>query len=239
MPRSPRTVIPNTPHHANQRGSRQQQTFLSDTGRLVYLDDLPKYATEAEVAGITDYLMTNRTHETLAPTHPDSLEPLFNPLHTKHAARINNQFGKKGHLSQDRYHSCVLDEQHFWASLRYVELNPARSRMCACVKEYRRPSARAHHELAANPIIDSRPAWSVHLQYMPDSSVDLHSGRYEAHMALTRQVTAQNKAPQSQQFLETMKEVTGPDNLPRTQGSPKNVLERQSSRNFVISTTSH
>jgi putative transposase len=32
---------------------------------------------------------------------------------------------------QGRYYSCPLDEPHFWAALRYTELNPVRARQWA------------------------------------------------------------------------------------------------------------
>jgi putative transposase len=142
-------------------------------------------------------------------------------------------------LWQDRYYSCALDDQHFWAAVRYVELNPVRAGIFPRAEEYRWSSARAHCGLEASSLVDSKNTWSARLQKMPDWSSYLRSGRDEAQLALIRQATSQNKAAGSQAFLETMKELTGRDSARRSQGRPKSVLERQSSRIFVVPPTSH
>ena len=48
-----------------------------------------------------------------------------------------------GHVWQGRYYSCPLDRAHFWAALRYTELNPVRARMVADPVDYPWSSADA------------------------------------------------------------------------------------------------
>jgi len=49
-----------------------------------------------------------------------------------------------GHLWQNRFCSCPLDENHLWAAVRYVELNPVRAGMVKLPSEHRWSSAAAH-----------------------------------------------------------------------------------------------
>lgn len=41
-----------------------------------------------------------------------------------------------GYLFQGRFGSCVLDENHLIAAVRYVELNPVRAGMRTVAREY-------------------------------------------------------------------------------------------------------
>jgi putative transposase len=52
-----------------------------------------------------------------------------------------------GHLWQGRYYSCILDNAHLLAALRYVERNPVRASMVAKPWEWIWSSAREHLEL--------------------------------------------------------------------------------------------
>ena len=45
------------------------------------------------------------------------------------------KYAFSGHLWQARPFSCVLDEQHFWAAIRYVERNPVRAEMVGCAED--------------------------------------------------------------------------------------------------------
>src|ERR1700726_4375925 len=49
-----------------------------------------------------------------------------------------------GHVWQDRYYSCPLDESHLWEALRYTELNPVRASMVAKAEGWGWSSAAAH-----------------------------------------------------------------------------------------------
>ena len=66
--------------------------------------------------------------------------------------RLHNDFSRwqqiqrdlTGHLWQNRFFSCPLDEDHFWEALRYVELNPVRAGLVRNAWEWPWSSARAH-----------------------------------------------------------------------------------------------
>lgn len=52
--------------------------------------------------------------------------------------------GVRGYLFQGRFSSCVLDERHLLAAVRYVERNPVRAGMVRESGEYAWSSARFH-----------------------------------------------------------------------------------------------
>lgn len=49
-----------------------------------------------------------------------------------------------GHLWQGRFYSCVLDEKHLYAGIRYVENNPVRARIVKKAEGYQWSSALCH-----------------------------------------------------------------------------------------------
>ena len=57
---------------------------------------------------------------------------------------MNHLHGRSGHLWQNRFHSCALDEKHFWTALRYVEQNPLRAGLVQDALAYPWSSAAAH-----------------------------------------------------------------------------------------------
>jgi len=51
--------------------------------------------------------------------------------------------GDTGHVWQNRFYSCPLDERHGWEALRYVELNPVRATLVEHPAEWRCQRARS------------------------------------------------------------------------------------------------
>jgi hypothetical protein len=49
-----------------------------------------------------------------------------------------------GHLRQNRFFSCALQETHLWRAIRYVERNPIRARLARLAWRYAWSSAAAH-----------------------------------------------------------------------------------------------
>src|SRR5205085_8821132 len=89
-------------------------------------------------------LMTNHVHFVVVPEKKDSIWKTFHRSHSIYAMRFNAKYGLCGHLWQGRAYSCVLDEAHLWAAVRYVELNPVRAGMVRFAEDYPWSSAAAH-----------------------------------------------------------------------------------------------
>jgi putative transposase len=144
MARLARVVIPGVWHHVTQRGNRRQMVFHSDADRAMYLALLQPHCTRAAVC-VTGYcLMGNHVHLLVVPEKETSLAQAFGRTHNDYARWLNLRRGETGHLWQNRYYSCPLDEPHQWAALRYVELNPVRAALAADPASWPWSSARAH-----------------------------------------------------------------------------------------------
>jgi putative transposase len=62
----------------------------------------------------------------------------------RYARYINRLHGRQGHLWQERFYSCALDEKHAVAAMRYVEQNPVRAHITRLPWTYPWSSAAAH-----------------------------------------------------------------------------------------------
>ena len=156
MPRMARAVLPDAPHHITQRGNWRLNVFREDADYLRYL--LRMYAERfgLQIAGYC--LMTNHVHVVGDPQRDDSIAKTFKYCHGVYATKFNDKYSKSGHLWQARPFSCVLDESHAWAALRYVERNPVRAGMTARAEDYPWSSARSHCGATTDPLLTSE--WS-------------------------------------------------------------------------------
>lgn len=147
MARIARVVVPGFPHHVTQRGNRRQATFFCTEDYETYIDLI---ATAKEAAGVSILaycLMPNHVHLVAVPNTCDSLARLFRDAHRKYTRHINCREGWRGHLWQERFHSCAMDEAHLLAAVRYIELNPVRAGLCNSPNDW--PWSSVHAHLAA------------------------------------------------------------------------------------------
>ena len=88
--------------------------------------------------------MSNHVHLIVVPRHPQSLALTLKHTHGRYAAYFNARHVSSGHVWQGRYYFCPLDPPHFWAALRYTELNPVRAGLVHDATDYSWSSAAAH-----------------------------------------------------------------------------------------------
>jgi putative transposase len=144
MARMARLVAPGCWHHVTQRGNRRQTVFFDDADRAMYLQLLAQHCGRAAV-GIAGYcLMGNHVHLVAIPRAETGLARALGRTHGDYARWLNMRRGEIGHLWQNRFFSCVLDERHRWEALRYVELNPVRAGLAQEAKDWPWSSAAAH-----------------------------------------------------------------------------------------------
>jgi putative transposase len=144
MPRIARAVAVGFPHHVTQRGNYRQNVFSGVKDYLRYLEWLKKYAHDYSISIWAYCLMKNHVHFIAVPLNEDSLSKTFKLLHMRYSRYINERKKTNGHLWQGRFFSCVLDERHMYAAVRYVENNPVRAGLVKRADEYRWSSAGAH-----------------------------------------------------------------------------------------------
>jgi REP-associated tyrosine transposase len=144
MARLKRVVVPGCWHHVTQRGNFQQTVFYDAAERRQYLQLLKFHCARHEVRIAGYCLMGNHVHLLLIPDGPDSLALAMGHTHTAYSRWINIVRCRVGHLWQNRYYSCVLDEDHQWEALRYAELNPLRAGLAVDPAHWQWSSANAH-----------------------------------------------------------------------------------------------
>ncbi len=144
MARIARVGVPGCWHHVTQRGNQQQAVFFENADRGFYLDLLREHADRNSVR-ITGYcLMGNHVHLLLIPEREDGLANALGRTHNDYSRWLNLRRHTTGHVWQNRFYSCPLDEAHSWEALRYVELNPVRASLARSAAEWPWSSARAH-----------------------------------------------------------------------------------------------
>ena len=144
MARMARVVAPGCWHHVTQRGNRQQTVFFGDADRIIYLQLLAHHCRKASVRIAGYCLMGNHVHLIVIPPTQTGLATALGQTHGDYARWLNIRRGEVGHLWQNRFYSCPLDERHRWEALRYVELNPVRAGLVRAAWEWPWSSAAAH-----------------------------------------------------------------------------------------------
>ncbi len=144
MPRVSRIVLPGRPHHVTQRGNNRQDVFFVDDDRRVYLGLLKQQAGRFGLTILGYCLMSNHVHLVAVPAGEEALAQAVGRTHFLYTQYVNRLHGRSGHLWQNRFFSCTLDEPHLWNALVYVERNPVRARLTRVPWMYVWSSAMAH-----------------------------------------------------------------------------------------------
>jgi len=217
MSRVARTVIPGMAHHVTQRGNRRADIFLCDEDRKAYLRFLCKYGQKRGLAIWAYCLMSNHVHLVAVPTQEDSLGNGLRDAHTVYAMYFNTRTESTGHLWQGRFYSTVLDEDHLWAAVRYVETNPVRAGMVKYAEDYPWSSAAArcagrHDPVLADglPLTKAIDDWQAWLRE-PFAN---EGAQFDA----IRQYTHTGRPCGDQHFVEALEEKTGRTLRPKPRG---------------------
>jgi REP-associated tyrosine transposase len=144
MARIARVVLPGTPHHVTQRGNNSQDVFFDDVDRETYLHYLREQSEAYGLLVVGYCLMRNHVHLVVVPRGAESLATGVGRTHYRYAQHVNRRHERSGHLWQNRYFSCVMDDGHAVAALLYVERNPVRAGLVERPWDYRWSSAGAH-----------------------------------------------------------------------------------------------
>lgn len=144
MPRQARIVIPKFPHHVTQRGNNRQDIFFVDEDRRFYLETLGQQAGRFGLTIQGYCLMTNHIHLIVTPAEESSLAKAIGRTHWLYSQHVNRLHGRSGHLWQNRFFSCGLDDEQFWTAMAYVERNPVRAGLTSRAWQWPWSSAAAH-----------------------------------------------------------------------------------------------
>jgi len=144
MPRIARIVVPGLPHHVTQRGNNRQAVFFTDDDRLVYLRLLKEQSDHLGLSILAYCLMSNHVHIVALPRTAEALATALGRTHWLYTRYVNHLHGRSGHLWQNRFDSCALDQEHLLHAVCYAERNPVRARLVRLPWRYRWSSAAAH-----------------------------------------------------------------------------------------------
>ena len=144
MPRPPRIVIPDLPHHVTQRGSYRQQVFYRNEDRRLYMDLLREFSRHYGVSILAHCLMTNHVHLIAVPHEKAGLARLLQRVQSDYARALHARLRRTGHLWHAHCHSFPMDHKHLWAGMVYIEQNPSRAGLVDKPWDWRWSSAQAH-----------------------------------------------------------------------------------------------
>ena len=144
MPRIARIVSVGYPHHITQRGNNKEDIFINDADYMHYLKWLEECISKYKVSILAYCLMPNHVHFIAVPMAYYSFAKTFKVCHMLYSQYFNRKQVRIGHLWQGRFHSCVLNEKHLYAAIRYVETNPIRAKLVKKAEDWRWSSARVH-----------------------------------------------------------------------------------------------
>lgn len=205
MPKQARFVVPGYPHHVTQRGARRQRTFFKDSDYRAYLGLLKALKDEARVDILAYCLMPNHVHAVAMPRNESGLARLFGPAHQRYARRVNERYDWRGHLWQERFYSCVMEEAHLMAAVRYIELNPVRAGLCDRPEHWPWSSVHAHIGHRPDPLV----AASSTLEGIGDWRSFLVGDRSDSMNDAIRKHTRTGRPLGTSEFIDELEALTG------------------------------
>ena len=189
--------------------------FIDAEDRHLYLELLREYSRRHRMR-VWDYnLMTNHTHLIVVPETDAAMSDAMRDTHGAYATMFNRKYGFTGHLWQARFYSCVLDDEHLWHAVRYVERNPVRAGMVVRAEDYPWSGAAPHvlgeedrYLDAGLPLIGQIENWSA---WLAGDDED------EAVRAI-RDATATGRACGSEEFVRRLESEYGRPLRPQKRG---------------------
>jgi putative transposase len=129
MPRKSRIDAAGAVHHIMVRGIERRAVFRGDSDRDHFLDRLGEILQDTQTPCYAWALMPNHVH-LLLKTGTVPISTVMRRLLTSYALWFNRKHNRSGHLFQNRFKSVLCQEDAYLLELvRYIHLNPVRSRM--------------------------------------------------------------------------------------------------------------
>jgi putative transposase len=148
------------PHHLTQRGNRREEIFFAPADRDKYAALMRDCSLRHGLTILAYCWMTNHVHLVAVPASAYSLAKTLRDAHTAYALYVNRREHLSGHLWQGRFFSCVLDEWHLQAAVRYVERNPVRAGLAKRAEDWPWSSAAAHCGLRSDALLSGPLPWA-------------------------------------------------------------------------------
>ncbi|HEY1341397.1 MAG TPA: transposase [Bryobacteraceae bacterium] len=234
MGRIARVVIPDCWHHVTQRGNHQQTIFFSDSDRTFYLRLLRQNCDRYRVRIAGYCLMNNHIHLAAAPATEAGLARAIGRTHNDYARWLNLRRDVAGHLWQNRYFSCPMDEAHQWEALRYIELNPVRAGLVGRAADWQWSSARAHVSGRDSSGLLDWAEWRV--RWSPETWGDALALGFDnaALLDRIREATRTGRPAGSPEFTRHLEALSGRELAKRTRGPKPKLRAPTGQLNFEV-----
>jgi putative transposase len=225
MPREPRVVAIGAPHHITQRGNARQDVFTTDSIRRAYLRLLGLHAAANRLRILAYCLMTNHVHIVAIPDTDAAMANTLRHAHGRFSQYWNTERNRIGHVWQNRYYSCPVEEAAVGRVIAYVENNPVRAGLVERAEDFEWSSAQAHAAAADfGEMLDgewwqlrwSAAEWRTILRDRMESAQELRT---------IRQATYSGRPFGSKQFVAGLEQRLGRTLEPRARPRPKQQLE--------------
>jgi len=142
MARLPRIEVPGGLYHVVARGNQRRHVFRRDSDYEAYLARLHRYQERYGFILYAYVLMPNHVHLLLEPTDVP-LSRVMQGVQQSYVAYFNRSYRTMGHVFQGRYKAILCDrDRYLLALVRYLHLNPVRSRLARSPKDWRWSSHR-------------------------------------------------------------------------------------------------
>lgn len=161
--------------------------------------------------------MTNHVHFIAIPDGLSSLARAFGEAHRRYTRMRNFQEGVRGYLFQGRFGSCVLDERHLIAAVRYVERNPVKAGIASHPRDYQWSSAPFHLGTSETDMMVTDRT----LLGLISDWENLLSSESEEESERLRLSTRTGRPAASDDFADNVEMLTGRDPRPRRAGRPR------------------
>ena len=216
MARIARVVIPEVAHHITQRGVRRINIFDDATDKKSYIKILSELSLEEQVEIHAYCLMDNHVHLLAVPKKEDSLRKVIGETHRLYTRMINFRKNVRGHLFQERFFSCPLDEAYCVATARYIERNPVRAKMCDNAWDYEFSSAKYHVGIKSNDPLLTKNDWFYGHKEWKDFLFE-----EPREIDLVRKFTKTGRPLGNKNFLESLEKLSGRVLATKKLGRPK------------------
>ena len=135
MPRRARIDAPGALHHIICRGIERRKIFRNDADKDDFIDRLSRVLTETQTPCYAWALLSNHLH-LLIRTGNAPVATIMRKVLTGYVVGFNRRYRRNGHLFHNRYKSILCQEDNYLLELvRYIHLNPLRSKLVGSIKE--------------------------------------------------------------------------------------------------------
>ena len=221
MPRLARIVLKGVAHHITQRGNNKQEVFFVDDDRRVYLEILKEQSQRFGLDVLGYRLMTNHVHIIAIPGNVGALAKAIGRTHYLYTQYVNRFHDRSGHLWQNRFYSCPMDNRHLFKAMQYIETNPVRAGIVRKPWLYPYSSAAAHVEgTDASDVLDMK-WWRAKSKHF-DWKTILQKQIGKDQVDNIRLCTSRGRPLATDSFMSKIEKIAGRRLRPLPVGRPKN-----------------